>query len=387
MQKFGVSDKFLNCSNAALSHNFAKLLGNKHHKVYYIFRFAFESLSQLRVLSCNTYRTGIKIAYAHHNTAHCYKRSCGKAEFFCSKHAGDCDVTTAHKLSVSFYYNPWTKTIFNKSLMRFSKAKLPRQAGTVNWAFGSGSSTSVISRNKYYLSTRLCNACCYGAYAWFWNKLNGYSCITVSVLKVIYKLGEVLNWIYIMVRGRGYKRYAGCGVSCFCYPGIYLFAWKMSAFTRLCALSHFYLNFLCAYKIFTCYAKTSGGYLLNSTAIIWMQPFGKFSSFTGIWFSADCVHGLSQTFMCLLGYRTVAHCSRLKPFYNFGRRFYFINRYTLSRVIIEFKYTSKSMRFCLIIDHSGIFLEFWVIAGTCCFLKSDYSFRIVQMVILIRSAP
>ena len=106
MQKFGVSDKFLNCSNAALSHNFAKLLGNKHHKVYYIFRFAFESLSQLRVLSCNTYRTGIKIAYAHHNTAHCYKRSCGKAEFFCSKHAGDCDVTTAHKLSVSFYYNP-----------------------------------------------------------------------------------------------------------------------------------------------------------------------------------------------------------------------------------------------------------------------------------------
>ena len=59
----------------------------KRHEVYDIFRFSAKALAQLRILGCDTHRTGIQVADTHHDTAHGYQRSSCKAELLCSQNA------------------------------------------------------------------------------------------------------------------------------------------------------------------------------------------------------------------------------------------------------------------------------------------------------------
>ena len=66
--------KFVNCTYTAFSHNFSEFLCYEHHKVYYIFRFSSESLSEFRVLCFDTNGAGIKVADSHHNASQCNRK-------------------------------------------------------------------------------------------------------------------------------------------------------------------------------------------------------------------------------------------------------------------------------------------------------------------------
>ena len=110
-----------------------------------IFRFSAETFSKLRILSCNTNRTSIQVADAHHNTSHCYKRSCCKSKLFCSKDCCNRNITTTHELTICLNTDTLTQTILNQCLMSFCKSKLPRKSCILNRASRCCSCSSVIS--------------------------------------------------------------------------------------------------------------------------------------------------------------------------------------------------------------------------------------------------
>ena len=105
LYKVGAPHKLLDRANAQLCHNLAQLFGNIHHKVYNVFGLAAEALSELGILRGNTAGACIKIAHAHHNTAHSNKRSGCKTEFLRTQNSCNRHISAAHKLAVGFKYN------------------------------------------------------------------------------------------------------------------------------------------------------------------------------------------------------------------------------------------------------------------------------------------
>ena len=80
-------NKLVNGTNTTFSHYFTQLFGNKHHKVDYIFRFAFESLSEFgdSVLQYQRDRYRDYIHASLHSPL-LQGEACGKAEFLCTEH-------------------------------------------------------------------------------------------------------------------------------------------------------------------------------------------------------------------------------------------------------------------------------------------------------------
>ena len=113
LKEIGTSHKLIHTADAELAHIFTQLLRNKSHKVNDIFRLSGKTLTKLRILGCNTNRTGIQVADTHHDASHGNKRSGCKTEFFRTKDGCDGNITAAHELSVCLDPNLVTKAVHN----------------------------------------------------------------------------------------------------------------------------------------------------------------------------------------------------------------------------------------------------------------------------------
>ena len=197
-----VTNHFLNRFNSNFSHPFSKVLGYKTHKVLNILRLSGKFLSKRGILSSHTNRTCIQVTNSHHNTAHSYKRPRSETKFLSAQKSGDSDITTCKKLSVSLNNDPVSQIIHKKSLMGFSHTQFPWKSGVTHTCPRSGSRTPVITTYKNNISPAFSDADGNSPDSRLRNKLNAYSGVPVSVFKVVNKLSQILNRIYIMMRRR-----------------------------------------------------------------------------------------------------------------------------------------------------------------------------------------
>ena len=111
----------------------------------------------------------------------------------------------------------------------------------------------------------------------------------------------------------------------------------MSAFTRFCSLCHLDLDLLGAYQVTAGNTKSTGCYLLDGRAtVLSVLADGKalffLTTFTGIGFSVQHVHGDRHSLMCFLGNRSIGHGTCLKSLNDLIYGFYFINADALFRI-------------------------------------------------------
>ena len=157
LQQIRTSYQFIHTADAQFTHIFTQLLRNKSHKVDDIFRFAGKPLTKLRILGCNTNRTGIQVADTHHDTSHGYKRSSCKTELLCAQDGCNCNITATHQFTIRLNTDFVTQSIHNQGLVGFCKTKLPRKTGIVNGGLRSSTRTTVITGNQDDLCTGLGN--------------------------------------------------------------------------------------------------------------------------------------------------------------------------------------------------------------------------------------
>src|ERR1700722_7481773 len=74
-------DHFVNSAEAQPRHVFADLLGKEEKEIDDVLRLPLKLLAQFWILSCDSHRTSIKVALAHHDAAHRDQWSSSKAEF------------------------------------------------------------------------------------------------------------------------------------------------------------------------------------------------------------------------------------------------------------------------------------------------------------------
>ena len=168
-----------------------------------------------------------------------------------------------------------------------------------------GAGSSVVAGDKDDLRSRLCHPCGNRSDSRLRYQLDRYPCAAVCVFEVVYQLCQILYRVNIVVRRRGDERHTGGGAAGLCDPRIDLLSRQMTALARLCALSHFYLDFLCAEQVFFRDAETPGGDLLYCAVFLCPESFGIFAALTGVGFAAETVHSYCHALMRLFRYGAV----------------------------------------------------------------------------------
>ena len=76
--EFRMSDDVLESMHTNLSEIFAHLFSQEREEVYHVVSLSSEASPQGLVLCCHTYRTGVRVALAHHHTSQHDERQCAE---------------------------------------------------------------------------------------------------------------------------------------------------------------------------------------------------------------------------------------------------------------------------------------------------------------------
>ena len=156
-----------------------------------------------------------------------------------------------------------------------------------------------------------------GADADFRDELHVDAGARVGVLQVVDQLGEVLDRVDVMVRGRGNEAHAGSRVADLGDPWIDLGAGEFAAFAGLGALRDLDLDFVGVDEVFAGDAEAAGGDLFDGGALAVAvghrdEAFGVLAAFAGVRLAADAVHGDGERFVGFLRDRAVGHGAGLE---------------------------------------------------------------------------
>ena len=84
--------------------------------------------AQDRVLRCHTNRTGVQVAFAHHDAALNHQRCGGKAKFIGTQQRANHNVTAGFHLAISLHPNAAAQAIQHQGLLGFRQTGFPRGA-------------------------------------------------------------------------------------------------------------------------------------------------------------------------------------------------------------------------------------------------------------------
>ena len=169
-----------------------------------------------------------------------------------------------------------------------------------------------------------------------------------------------------------------------CNPGIDFPCRQVSSLAGLCSLRHFYLNLLCTYQITAGNAKTPGCHLFDRGTAVHstsrtVQTLITLSALTGVGFAMQHIHGNSKSLMCLLGNRSIGHCTCLKAFYDIVNTFHFLKGNSLFRIPKVHQTPQISALFP--VYQFRILSEHFVITAFCGFLQHMNGLGIIAVLL------
>ena len=130
----GAADQLVDRAKAQLGHDLPYFLGQEGHVINDMFRLAGEALPQRRVLGGDADRTGVEVAFAHHQAAFGDQRHRAEGEGVGPQQGGDDHVATGAEAAVRFDRDPAPQPVGHQGLMGFGQAQFPGGAGVVDRA-------------------------------------------------------------------------------------------------------------------------------------------------------------------------------------------------------------------------------------------------------------
>ena len=147
-----------------------------------ILRFAFKTLTQLRVLGRNPHGAGIQVAHAHHHAAHGHKGSRGKTELLRAQHTGNGNVPACHQLTVRLKDYLIAQAVHDQGLVCFRHAQFPWKTCIIDGIPGGRPGPSVIRGNQDDLGPCLGHACGHCPNPCLRHQLDGYPGPGIGIL-------------------------------------------------------------------------------------------------------------------------------------------------------------------------------------------------------------
>ena len=169
-----------------------------------------EFCAERRVLRGDATRTGIEMAYAHHDAAHRDEWRGGETELLCAEQGGNGDVAAGFELAIGLHDDAGAKVIKDESLVGLGEAKFPRYAGVFDTGLRGSAGAAIVTADEDDIRMGFSDAGGDGADADFSHKFDADASVMVCVFEVVDQLGQILDGINIVVRRRRYQSHSRC---------------------------------------------------------------------------------------------------------------------------------------------------------------------------------
>lgn len=308
VEEFGVADGLLDGAEAQFGEEFADLFGDELEEVDDELGLAGEPLAQHRVLGGDADRAGVQVADAHHDAAGDDQRRGGEAELLGAQQGGDDHVAAGLELAVGLHDDAVAQAVEEQRLLGLGQAQLPGTARVLEGGQRGGAGAAVVAGDQHDVGVGLGDTGGDGADADLGDQLHVDAGLRVGVLQVVDQLGEILDGVDVVVRGRRDEADAGRGVPGLGDPRVDLVAGELAALAGLGALGHLDLDVVGVDQVLAGDAEAAGGDLLDGGAAGGVvEPLGVLAALTGVGLAAQLVHGDGEGLVRLLGDGAVRH--------------------------------------------------------------------------------
>ena len=357
---------FFERTQAKACQDFTDFVCNEVEEVFNVFRLTGKALTEFRILRCNTHRALVRVALSIHHAAKANEQVRCKAKFFGTEEGCDHHVTARLELAIDLEFHAATQVIEDKCLFRFGNTEFPRKTSMLNGSKRRSTRTAIMARNEHHVGMSLCDTGSNRTHAHFRNELHRDTSLRVCIAQVVNELSQVFDGVNVMVRRRRNQGHVRNRVAYSCHKFVHLVSRQLTAFTRLCTLSHLDLQILCMAQVVNRHAKAARSNLTDSGATD-IAVCGRsiairiFTTFTAVAHGTDAVHGNSNRFVGFRAQGAKAHSACHKVVDNGFAGFDFrnINR---SRLLELEETTQRCLTFRLVVDELAVGLELFVIA-------------------------
>ncbi len=142
------------------------------------------------------------MTHAHQDAAEDHQRRRGETELLGAEERGDHDVTTGAQATVALDGDAVTKTPEHQGLLGFGEPDLPRQSGMVQRGEQRRAGAPVVTGDQDHVGVRFDDARRDRTDPETADQFDVNTCGGVGAAQVVDQLGEVLDRIDVVVRGR-----------------------------------------------------------------------------------------------------------------------------------------------------------------------------------------
>ena len=128
-QAVHAANHLIDFSEAEFRHDSPQILGNVEQEIDHMLGLALELLAKFRVLRRHAHRTGVQVAFPHHDAAHRNERSGGKPKLLRTEQGRDRNVPAGLKFSVHLQAHAAAQVVHHQDLLSLRESELPGDAG------------------------------------------------------------------------------------------------------------------------------------------------------------------------------------------------------------------------------------------------------------------
>src|SRR3954470_5460673 len=129
VEQIGAPDHVTHSAYAQCCHDGAELFCDEKEEVHHIFGLPFKFLAQLGVLRCYADRTGVEMAFTHHDAATDHQRRCGESKLISTKDCPDGNIASCLHLAVHLHRYTTAELVQHQCLLGFGQPQFPRRTG------------------------------------------------------------------------------------------------------------------------------------------------------------------------------------------------------------------------------------------------------------------
>ena len=224
VEQVRAADHLVHGAEAQSRHVLADLLRDEAEEGLDELRLAVELGPELRVLGRDADGAGVEMADPHHDAAHDDERRRREPVLFGAEQGGDDDVAPGLHLSVRLDDDPVAELVHDEHLLGLGEPELPRNSAVLDRGQGRRAGAAVVAGDQHHVRMGLGDAGRDGPDPDLGHQLDADPRPRVRVLQVVDQLGQVLDRVDVVVRGRRDEPHARRRVADLGDPGIDLVA-------------------------------------------------------------------------------------------------------------------------------------------------------------------
>mmetsp|Transcript_51252 Transcript_51252/g.116742 ORF Transcript_51252/g.116742 Transcript_51252/m.116742 type:complete len:220 (-) Transcript_51252:3061-3720(-) len=170
---------------------------------------------QLAVLNLGSdaHGAGVQVALPHHVATHGNQWSSGEPEELSAEQRSNNHIATVPQLAVGLQRHTPAQTVEHESLVGLGQAEFPRAPSVLDSGPSGRPGASVVAGDQDVISLALGDTCCDDTHSHFGHQLHAHIRSRVGILQIKDQLGQILNGIDVVVRGRRNQPNTGGGLS------------------------------------------------------------------------------------------------------------------------------------------------------------------------------